>query len=250
MLTKTNANSQLMHRQFERMSLAKKILTKTLSNLLFPQFCMKCDKFGALLCEDCIKEHKLNTIQRCPHCEKRSVGGFVHTACIGKTPIDRLIVATKYGALEQKLVHKLKYKNNKECAEIIAKLIDRKIRKKINFQNFILCPIPLHKSRLRHRGYNQSKLLATKLSERIPTLTVQNLLIRTKDTKQQNKLNKQERAQNLKNAFQLTPSIKVPRQVLLIDDVTTSGSTFGAAAITLKKNGAKTVWCLAFTRGK
>lgn len=171
-------------------------------------------------------------------------------ACAKSTPIDRLIVVARYKALERNLVHKLKYKNNKESAKIIAKLIKRKIGNKIDFQNFILCPIPLHKARLRSRGYNQTKRIATKLSENIQNLGVQCLLLHTKNTKQQNTLNREERIANMSNAFEVVPNTKLPQKVLLIDDVTTSGSTFNEAASVLKKSGVETVWCLAFARGK
>jgi ComF family protein len=117
----------------------------------------------------------------------------------------------------------------------------------------IIAPVPLHPVRLRERGYNQSCILAKKLHKKIQTRNpelIPLLLERTRDTPSQTKLSKDARIENLRGAFRVkdgAPPLN-GRTVLLIDDVCTTGATFGACARALKDAGAKKVCALAIAR--
>lgn len=105
-----------------------------------------------------------------------------------------------------------------------------------------MVPIPLHPTRKRERGYNQSFLLASQLS-RIFNINLNiNLLIKTKNTKNQSLLSKKERWTNITGAFKIkNPNEVNNKSILLIDDLLTTGATSSEAAKALKSAGAKTV---------
>jgi len=108
-------------------------------------------------------------------------------------------------------------------------------------QNATLIPVPLHPTKLRERGFNQSERIADMLiSTTHNSSTVENLLIRLIYTQTQTKLNQLERYQNVKNAFALGPNaVLIPdQQYILVDDVFTTGSTLNACARILRDAGA------------
>jgi predicted amidophosphoribosyltransferase len=96
------------------------------------------------------------------------------------------------------------------------------------------------------------ELIAEDLKEYFKDIEIKNLLVRKKNTIAQNKLNRKERIENLKDAFEINRKEfdKFPKDVALLDDLTTSGSTFREATKVLKENGVKNVICIAFARGK
>lgn len=112
-----------------------------------------------------------------------------------------------------------------------------------------MIPIPLHKSKLKQRGFNQAQLLAEKMSQNLKEIYGINLitdskyLLRKEKTKPQKELNANQRIMNMKGAFEITEPGKYKR-VLLIDDIFTSGSTLNEAAKCLKAAGADKVFFL------
>ncbi len=112
----------------------------------------------------------------------------------------------------------------------------------------VLTPVPLHRSRLRERGYNQSALLANVVGDQLG-LPVVDALLRTRSTKQQALLSAGDRAENVDGAFAIAPGFNVAgRRIVLIDDVITSGSTINACARILVDHGAATVRAATLAR--
>ncbi|MBU1997000.1 MAG: hypothetical protein KKF78_07575 [Candidatus Omnitrophica bacterium] len=106
----------------------------------------------------------------------------------------------------------------------------------------LIMPIPLHPARKRERGYNQSFLLASKISKSFNINLNINLLIKVKNTKNQSLLSKKERWTNITDAFKIkNPNAVKNKSILLIDDLLTTGATSSEAAKVLKISGAKTV---------
>jgi len=113
----------------------------------------------------------------------------------------------------------------------------------------IIMPVPIHKKRLRERGYNQSSLLAQRLGCMIKKPVVEGVLIRTKHTPSQAKSGSlDQRRQNIKNAFKCVGNDVSGKRILLIDDVCTSGSTLNSCAAPLKAAGAASVWGLTLAK--
>ncbi len=113
----------------------------------------------------------------------------------------------------------------------------------------VLVPVPLHRRRLRERGYNQSSLLARELGKLISLPVEDDYLVRQKHALPQARTsNINERKSNVADAFICHDHRLRGRQVLLIDDVSTSGATLDACAAVLKAAGAASVWGLALAR--
>lgn len=109
-------------------------------------------------------------------------------------------------------------------------------------------PVPLGKQRLRERGYNQAALLAQPLAHELQLTYNPHILIRVKETKSQVELSFEERQDNVKDAFRANhPEIK-GKQILIVDDVATSGATMNACADALMRAGAEAVIGLALAR--
>lgn len=115
---------------------------------------------------------------------------------------------------------------------------------------YYLHPIPLHKGRLRERGFNQA-LLISRFFQKFVDVPILEVLERTKETTSQARISSlNERWQNLRGAFTLTKKDSIyNKDIILIDDVMTTGSTILSAAYTLKKNGARTVHALTLAHG-
>lgn len=106
----------------------------------------------------------------------------------------------------------------------------------------LIVPIPLHRSRLHERGYNQAEMLALGVSEVVDARVYSEVLIRPRPTKTQTALKRSSRWENLEGAFRVAdPGSVAGRHVLLVDDVLTTGSTAGAAAKVLLGAGARRV---------
>ncbi|MDA1060735.1 MAG: phosphoribosyltransferase family protein [bacterium] len=149
-----------------------------------------------------------------------------------------------------------KYKFSADLSRFFGELMFRqaeKFRQLLSWDIIYLVPVPLHKARLKYRGFNQSLLLAEYLSKRFKRSCVLDCLHRLKNSERQAKLGKLERQINLQGAFCLNvknPNLSVSgRRVVLIDDVATTCSTLNECAKTLKSGGAKSVTGLVLARG-
>ncbi|MCH7529726.1 ComF family protein [Patescibacteria group bacterium] len=157
--------------------------------------------------------------------------------------------------LIKKLIWQLKYKGSKKVAKVFAEVLDEYLLEELaelnmfsSFENPLLIPIPLSKIRMRERGFNQSQRVAQELSERMPILKLETgVFARVKDTPSQTSLHgKNMRMESIKGAFAVSDPQKIKGQdVILLDDVITTGSTMNEARHTLLSAGARKVMCVA-----
>lgn len=157
--------------------------------------------------------------------------------------------------LVRQMIWKLKYRGDAHIAELFAISIADTFMEELgeralldDFKNLLLIPIPLSKNRLRERGYNQALIFAHALKKTVPSLgtIVEGVLVKVRETSPQTALTKKERVVNLAGAFSIhKPQIVDGKNILLIDDVTTTGSTLKEARKVLKEAGACLVVCLA-----
>ncbi len=144
-------------------------------------------------------------------------------------------------------VHCLKYRGHKAVASILAEfLADTYHRHQLQAQ--VIVPVPLHASRYRERGYNQSDLLATALGRSLGLPVNRTSLVRIRPTRSQMELTAVERRKNVAKAFDCIDTQLSGQTVLVIDDVCTTGSTLDACAEALKQAGARQVWGLTLAR--
>lgn len=232
-------------------------MIKTILELLFPKSCVGCKKYGTFLCLECTQQITQSPLV-CPFCERSSIGGVTHPICQRKYGLNGLWFLGTYEDPLKQAIQKLKYKFITELAETLVNttlvywathqpfIFDQ--IKKSQGQNWIITSVPLHKKRQNWRGFNQSALLAKLFVEKLG-LNYQELLIRIRNTKPQMKLKGPDRKTNIKNAFSLnTKDIIRNTNVILIDDVWTTGSTLRECCYVLKRSGAKTVWALTLAR--
>ncbi len=168
--------------------------------------------------------------------------------------LDGLVSAGRYSTpLLQRGIEWLKFKGIRRLAPVLARLLVPHLTVIVPLgelrQAAALVPIPLHARRLRQRGFNQSLELAQALSS-YADIPVQQALVRARATWAQTKLPHELRSENIQGAFALVE--RLPEHVrccLLIDDVTTTGSTLSAAAAPLKASGVQEVWGVTVARG-
>jgi ComF family protein len=227
-------------------------------DILFPLACLGCRKENYWLCPDCLNRVKLLDFQFCPFCEKYiSEKGALCPDCrkLGKSSLDSLIVAAPYENPEVKrLVHYLKYRFVSESSTPLSKLVTRSLVKHDSLLPDMIVPVPLHPKRLRWRGFNQSMLLAEKISEELaPPLKLEILdaLERTENKKPQMEIKKySDRLDSVKGIFSLkADSTRIKnKRILLVDDIATTGATLEECAKVLKKSGAKKVFAAVISR--
>lgn len=230
-------------------------IRKIVIDTLFPITCLSCNKESEFLCEQCSDKLTLVEYQICIICKKPSLGGITHPKCFSPQCPDQLISFFNYhDELVEKLIIRGKYYFIPSIFELLGKLITNRLKN--DFPNLLspqplaLSPIPLNKWRLRWRGFNQSEIISEALSKEL-NLPIYNVLIRTKITRTQKDLKKEDRLKNMESAFTLPKNHKphvLNHTFILIDDVTTTGSTLLEATKVLKRNGANKVICLTIAR--
>jgi len=209
-------------------------MLRRLVNFIFPPRCSGCGTLlplsaRELICIRClsdIKAYELPTVEY-GHC--------------------RLISSALYTGPAKNLIKEMKFRNTRSCAEILARVMsDSFIKHSCGFSPEIVIPVPLHKSRKNERGYNQSALIAKSVSKLLKIPFSNSLLRRVRNTPSQRGLNPGARIKNVKAAFRVRG--KIPANVLLIDDVATTGATVNECASTLKSSGAVRITALTFAK--
>lgn len=189
-------------------------------------------------------------------CSRPAVSGLTHPLCRTTRAIDGVFSSLVYQGITKKLIYQYKFAPYlSSLTPLLGELLyEGLIQQEALFKalegNVVLVPIPLHKVRLRKRGYNQAALLAKDLGKRFQ-LPVLEVLERKQLTKTQVGLSQKERRQNMVEAFSCSVREEelVGKTILLVDDILTSGATLAEAAKVLKKNGAGKVYGVTLAHG-
>jgi len=172
----------------------------------------------------------------CPVCRQR------------KTDLDGARSPFRFDGAVRTAIHQLKYRNLKAVSASLAALLADYLRTDPLPGEALVC-VPLHPRRLRERGYNQSGLLTRDLSRCIGLPVIEDCLIRVKQAHPQVRAaGVAERRRNVADAFVCRDERARARQIILIDDVYTSGATLESCATALKNAGASSVWGLTLAR--
>jgi len=228
----------------------------SLLDLLFPRHCLGCGQTGSYFCPACLNLIAAAPDRICPICQKGSFGGLTHPGCLTPRGLDGLTTIFPYGGLIEKAIKKIKYQFVTDLGSELVELFLSFVGEDEAFTRFcqgkpVLVPIPLHPSRLRWRGFNQSELLGRLIAANLKLDFAPNLLARVKNTKPQVELDKKDRQGNIRGAFQVNKNFQFSIsnfQFIVFDDVWTSGATIREAAKVFKRHGAKKVWGLALAR--
>lgn len=196
------------------------------------------------LCQKIVEERH----QLCDDCAKNIIS--IEETKNFPAPISGVIRVTKYRGGSRKLLRKLKFDSNTTILDALQKILYR-VSDRDEIKNFlgkidIATFVPLHADRLKKRGYNQTELIFKEwlISQHLPT---ENLLLRIKATPHLFKYNPAERKEILKGAFSLAESVEVAgKNILIVDDIFTTGATAAGCAEVLKNAGAKKIFVMAF----
>ncbi len=219
-------------------------LVKSTLNFIYPPYCVICSSHLAenerVICDNCWSHTPqidqdsdiLNEI-------KFKLGGEIY--------FSKVISAWEFSPNIQTAIHLLKYQNYKILSDRIGSFMADSLNKQnMPMDKTILIPVPLHKTRTRERGYNQSTLLCSVIASETGFNYNDKILKRVRYTQSQTNLNAIERAKNVENAFKVIyPEQIKNRLVILVDDVITTGSTMNACAKELMMNGAIDVLLLS-----
>lgn len=208
-------------------------LFNAILEIIFPDFCVGCNKINTLLCNRCYE-----TLEFTQH-------EFINPS---QKSLNSIVCCCYYNGIAKKIIHELKYKSVVAVGKIIAHLMFYHS----NIPNFdVLTFVPIHKKKLDQRGFNQSQVIALELAK-LTKKPIVELLIKTKHTQSQMSLElKTNRENNIEGTINTNPEIpfsftfKNPT-VLIVDDVFTSGTTLNYCAKILKNFGFKTVHGICF----
>jgi competence protein ComFC len=223
--------------------------------------------FPGVVCPLCGGEVELNTRGLCQGCQAnlpkisgaicfvcgRPVSGRECFSCRGETYSFQL--NRSWGLYRDRLregIYRFKYGGRVELGRIFASLMAELVRNDEQFSSvdFVIA-VPLHRERLRQRGYNQAELLGKYLARELGLQFSPGVLIRTKNTNPQSGLGKQKRKDNLEGVFKVEKSIMLKnRTVLLVDDIFTTGATACACADVLLRAGCKQVLLVTLAAGE
>ena len=227
-----------------------KQLMQPLAEVFFPRSCLHCGDAVEcsdyqFLCSACSRELFFSKPPTCSTCGYPFLGMLagprVCPHCAELDPLfdqGKTLFLTKGPA--RSIIHVLKYQYGFYALEDVKAMIAKAPYYKNYFDGGILVPVPLHSTKERERGFNQSLMIARSLSEATAARDLQKLLVRTKYTQTQTQLSRATRHQNVKNAFALaSDAVVIPNQTyILIDDVFTTGSTLNSCAAVLLEAGA------------
>ncbi|WP_118972279.1 ComF family protein [Taibaiella koreensis] len=204
--------------------------------LFFPQLCACCNaelnSGEQVLCLSCVLQLPRTAFHHIP--ENRAFQNFT-----GRVPIERatsFVYFTKEGMM-QHLLHQLKYRNRPDIGRYMGKLMVADLEKAGWLDTIdAIIPVPLHRSKLYQRGYNQATCFAEGIAAAADLPVYDKLLLRKQATATQTRKSRAERIANVQEAFLLKhPEQLAGKHVLLVDDVLTTGATLEACALALKK---------------
>ncbi len=201
-----------------------------------------------ILCVECLHKIKLNDHTYCPVCIKWLGQSKCH-----EHPLKALYAAANYEDPEVRtLIKKLKYDSWSRVANHLASPIHNYLESVgADFKGYILVPVPLHYSKEKERGFNQSELIGRILSHRMGVPMKTDLVKRILPTISQTTLeNYAAREKNIAGAFQINHKVELPKKIMLVDDIYTSGATMTELARTLKSGGVKEVVGLVFAKAR
>jgi len=185
----------------------------------------------------------------CPGCGKPQASGIVCPVCRQRqTEIDGIRSPFRFAEVIREAIHQLKYRNLKAISPCLAGLLADYLQSS-PLPGEALVPVPLHPRRLRERGYNQSSFLARELGKLINLPVIEDCLVRVKEAQPQVRTaTVEDRRKNVTDAFKCQNGKVRGKQIILIDDVCTSGATLESCASALKSEGVTSVWGLTLAR--
>lgn len=218
---------------------------RSLVELVFPARCLSCGvevQSGKVICEKCFPAIRFNQTLFCGRCRARMA--ISRRICHPNFPYILGAAGNYSDETLKNLIHEFKFRSVKQAAGFLGGLLADYARGiPFPWRLFLVMPVPLSKKRERKRGFNQSEMIAEVFAKNLGLPIETKVLRRHKNAKPQSEIQGWERRrENVRNCFSVTaPAALKGKNVILIDDVTTSGATLLEAAVTLKKCGVRRI---------
>ena len=236
-----------------------------LLGVIFPVKCPVCDEIvgfnKGLICRGC--KNKLEYIKepRCKKCGKKVYGDMEEYCmdCIKTVHyFDMGVSLINHKGVGSQSVYRIKYFNKREYVRFYAReLVRNNIKLIWSWKIDLIIPVPLSFEKKLKRGFNQAGLLADEISKILNIQMDEYLLERSKNTRPLKEMGRKERKKALEKAFKINKFIKkfryknkLPKRVLIVDDIYTTGNTIDACAKVLKEHGVKKVFFMTISNGK
>lgn len=208
------------------------------ANILYPQKCAFCEDISdnrTVLCESC-KDSVLKIIDN-------SKFDFSHEKY---SFANKIVAVFEYNKVTSKAILRLKNVGDRDIVEFFGELLCKEFYKNFEINEIdLMIPVPMHKLKRKLKGFNHSDCIAEYVSEKTDIPVIKNALIKAKNNKTQHFLSEQERKENILGVYSLKTNKDIKhKNILLVDDVITTGSTLSECARVLYENGAKSVSAL------
>lgn len=225
--------------------------------IIYPRRCPVCDRilsFGkGKICAKCYNQLEYIREPSCKKCGKQITKNeqeYCYDCKTKKHIFSRGIALMNNNKAGKKSVYAIKYNNKREYIDFYTDEIVKRYRNEIaDWDCDMLIPVPLHKKKKLQRGYNQAEHIAVSLGRKLNMPVCKNILKRVLNTKPQKELNNTERRKNLEKAFVVEKNV-VKSNIILVDDIYTTGSTIDACAKVLVDAGADKVYYISISIGR
>lgn len=216
-------------------------------DLVFPPTCPGCQTIGERWCENCQKAVTRMPAQVCQVCGEPSPKTLCKRCDVSRPAVVHIRSWAVFKQPVRNALHTLKYRHNIGLGQVLAESLAPGLHE-YNWPIHAIVPIPLSEERQRERGYNQVSLIARPLAQLSHVDYLPSGLRRARHTRSQVGLTLEERKQNLKNAFLAAPKLVAGKNILVVDDVCTTGATLTEAACALSEAGARSIYAYTVAR--
>lgn len=240
----------------QRSFLLSRFFLIPLVDLVFPRICFACservDDQDRFLCDKCKKELLPVGDLSCPVCGSfETVNQHDCSLCNSEEiHFDKCFSLMPYNDVVRTLIHELKYNEMTKVSDYLVDYSIRHIEAKMPFSDAdFVCPVPLHKTKQRERGYNQAALLARRIAAHFKWQYEPDLVKRFRFTESQADLSPDQRKMNVNKAFSVKKKIPLrDKNILIVDDVFTTGATVNSISQVLKEHQVNKIYVLTVAR--
>lgn len=215
---------------------------------LYPPLCGGCGKRGSRWCPDCAHEARIIVPPICQICGQKINSSRICSRCEDEPP-DYTALRSWAAFVDpvRAAVHKLKYRRDIALGEALSRPLIKYLIQ-LNWDIDLVVPVPMSVAHIKERGYNQAVLLAKPIALRCGLEYKSKALLKVRETLKQVGLSLPERRKNLEGAFKVNGAFVAKKNILIVDDVVTSGSTMEACSDVLLAEGANKVYGLTLAR--
>ncbi len=219
------------------------MILEKLLDIIAPNNCLVCEQENGAICLWCLPDAFPPVPDRCFRCMSVNDNSEVCQKCRKKVTLEHVWCATIYKDHAQELIQHMKFNPDRSACYIIARWLDESMP---YFEGVVITYVPTAPTRVRQRGFDHAKLIAKEFA-RLRGLSYKSLLSRVGALRQVGS-KKQERLEQAKGAYRLISTKNIPKHVVVIDDIVTTGASLNEVARTLKKGGVKAVDGLVFAQ--